>query len=209
MDTQEDQVSMLNKTKAPLKLTILTTLLTLSGNVAFAADPFSDPRSLSGIAGVFASAVNTLFWVSGSVFVVMLFVSATKYALTQGDPKGLDGAKQALTYAVFGFLIAISFFAITTITVRSLGLDEKVLTPGKALEAGLEDLKEMLESGNPYNSSYTAPSSSTSLPSGSNVNIHQGNQSSPEAINYGGYGNPNDPEDWFNVPTGHHGSTQQ
>jgi len=112
----------------------------------------------------------------------MLFIASVKYAMSQGDPKGLEGAQQALTYAIFGFLVAISFFAITKIAVENLGLDTRVLNPGRALETALQDLKNMLDTENPYSDSYTSP--------GSNMNRHQPDQyrSTPDPTDFGGYG---------------------
>ncbi len=51
----------------------------------------------------------------GAVFLFMLTMGMYKYATSWGDPKGIQGAKNTLTYAVIGLflvLFAVTFFRI-------------------------------------------------------------------------------------------------
>lgn len=105
----------------------------------------TDPTSLESIAGLLAKGVNVAAWGSGAIFLVMLFITAIKYSMSQGDPKGLEGAKNTLTYAIFGFLVALSFFTISSIIVKGLGLGEGLISsPTKSMTEGLKELTEFL-----------------------------------------------------------------
>jgi hypothetical protein len=65
-----------------------------------------------------------------------------------GDPRKLQGARQTLTYAVFGFGIIMFFFAGVYFILRALGVDVTFADPNQIfdqIEAGivqfLEDAK--------------------------------------------------------------------
>lgn len=105
-----------------------------------------DATNLSSIGSILARVVNLAAWGVGGVFIIMILVTAIKYAMAQGDPKGLEGAKNTLTYAIFGFLVAIGFFAISSIVTRALGIDQNLITsPGEAVRTNIEKLMDYLE----------------------------------------------------------------
>jgi len=71
--------------------------------------------------------LNVLVLSAGAAFVGMLFFSAYKFAMSQGDPKGVQGAKDTATLALIGFIIVIGFFVITTILKGIFGVDSSVV----------------------------------------------------------------------------------
>lgn len=85
--------------------------------------------------------LNLILYASAAVFVIMVFLSAIKYALSQGDPKALQGAKGSLTWAIIGFLVIIGVFTMLVILKNVLGLEDNVvLNPVGVLKKNLMDL---------------------------------------------------------------------
>ena len=91
---------------------------------AYALDPESlnSVGSVVNIVGMVGKALNILVLSCGAIFIAYLVFGAYKFATAQGDPKGIAGAKQSLTYAVIGLCIVIGVFAINSIVVGILGL---------------------------------------------------------------------------------------
>ncbi|PIS22429.1 hypothetical protein COT50_02030 [candidate division WWE3 bacterium CG08_land_8_20_14_0_20_41_10] len=72
--------------------------------------------------------LNVLVLSVGAIFVMFVFLSAIKFAMAQGDPKALQGAKQGLTVAIIGVLVVVGVFAILTILRNILGIKYQLLT---------------------------------------------------------------------------------
>lgn len=83
---------------------------------------------------------NILIILAGSAFVILIFIGAYKYSLSQGDPKGLEGAKATITHALLGFLLVAGVFVLLQIIQRAFGLDLVVLKPFSALQEGIQEL---------------------------------------------------------------------
>lgn len=87
--------------------------------------------------------LNVLVLSAGAFFVAFVFISAIKYALSQGDPKALQASQQTLTTAVIGFLVIIGVYTILTIIKNVLGLQgDPILDPFGSLSRNLADLLE-------------------------------------------------------------------
>lgn len=67
---------------------------------------------------------NIVVLSGGSIFVIMVFYSAIKFALSQGDAKAIEASKMALTWAVIGFIIVICIYVIYFIILGILGIDK-------------------------------------------------------------------------------------
>ena len=62
---------------------------------------------------VFGNVVNVVLALAGIVLFIMLIAGGFKYITAGGDPKGVEGAKKTLTYAIGGVvLIALSFLIL-------------------------------------------------------------------------------------------------
>jgi hypothetical protein len=98
---------------------------------------------ISQIADVLARTFNIVLFAAGAVFLCMVFYSAYKYAMALGDPKGLQGAKDSLTYAILGFVVVLSFFMIVSFVANYLGLATGVLTsPETVLRQNLQRVQD-------------------------------------------------------------------
>lgn len=99
-----------------------------------------DPHPLAIIC-VIVRLLNIFLLSVGAIFVMYVFMSAIKFAMAQGDPKALQGAKQSLTVAIIGMLIVAGVFTILTILRNVLGLQYQLLTnPFDVLSKNLADL---------------------------------------------------------------------
>lgn len=87
--------------------------------------------------------LNVLVLSAGAVFVIFVFFAAIKYAMSQGDPKALQGSQQTLTTAVIGFFVVIGVWTLLTVIKNVLGLtDNQILNPFDVLSNNLARLLE-------------------------------------------------------------------
>src|SRR3989338_8355785 len=77
-----------------------------------------------------ARLLNVFVLSAGVFFILFVFVSALKYAVSLGDPKALQASKQTLTMAIVGFLIVIGVYTIVTIISNVLGLENRPVALG-------------------------------------------------------------------------------
>lgn len=66
--------------------------------------------------------INFLLFSSGAVLIGMILLGAYKYATSVGDVKGIDGAKQTLTYAVIGFIIVVGTYTFLNVVASTFGI---------------------------------------------------------------------------------------
>ncbi|MBI2414755.1 hypothetical protein HYV31_02860 [candidate division WWE3 bacterium] len=109
-----------------------------------------DGTQIATIADSVARAFNLVLYGSGGVFIIMILWSAYKYAMSLGDAKSLEGAKQSLTQSIFGFLIILGFLIFFSVTAGYLGLDENVVKgPASIMRTNLQKLEQIVNnSGN-------------------------------------------------------------
>jgi len=99
-----------------------------------------EPPLLAKIVCPFINLFNLIFVLAGVVFLIMIFITGIKYAMSQGDPKGLEGAKTTLTYTFIGVLVAAGAFTILKIMQGIFGLDVGILSPFRSLQDGIRGL---------------------------------------------------------------------
>ncbi|MFZ2664125.1 MAG: hypothetical protein WAX66_02080 [Patescibacteria group bacterium] len=109
---------------------------------SFAADLDNNP-SLDQLSGIAGRIFNALIYASGAVLVAMVAYGVIKASLAAGDPRGLEGAKQTWTYAIYGFFIIILFFAIFLIIARVLGINS-ITSPGSVLNNIFDAINDLL-----------------------------------------------------------------
>lgn len=102
--------------------------------------PTDDDPSPVQILCPIVKALNVIILIGGAVFVIILFLTAYKFAMSQGDPKAMQGARDTGIYAVIGFLIVISVFTILKMMQVMLGLDTGILNPMANLETYIKIL---------------------------------------------------------------------
>jgi uncharacterized membrane protein len=68
--------------------------------------------AISGLNTVFANVLEVALAFAGIVLFIMLLVGGFKYLTSGGDPKSVQGAKNALSWAIIGFVLVASAFLI-------------------------------------------------------------------------------------------------
>jgi len=120
-------------------ITIIIATLFIGNGVVYAADPPTLEESQQVIENIF----NILVLSAVGVFVAVVAYGIWKSSLSVGDPRGLEGAKSTWTYALYGFLVVILFFAIFVIAQKLLGIP--VLTPKELLNKVFEAINSLIE----------------------------------------------------------------
>jgi len=92
------------------------------------------PESLDPLLCVAISVINIVYLASGMVFVLMLLLTAFKFVMTQGDPKGMAAAKQTGIYAFLGFLIVVGMHTFYSIITSALGVTGPYATTAGVFE---------------------------------------------------------------------------
>lgn len=68
-----------------------------------------------------AGITNTLLFLVGALSVIMIIVGGMRYVASNGDPKRVADAKNTVTYAIAGLVIAILAYAVVQFVVSSVG----------------------------------------------------------------------------------------
>lgn len=79
-------------------------------------DPTKCAPALKGLETLFGNVVETTLGLAGIVLFIMLVTGGFQYITAGGDPKGVEQAKNTLTYAIGGIiLIGLSFLILVLI----------------------------------------------------------------------------------------------
>lgn len=97
------------------------------------------PTGLSDMLCPVLNAANILLLASGAVLVVLVLMGGLKYIMAQGDPKGIQGAHVTLTYAVYGFVVVVGLFVITSILSSLTGTDVDINSQIENFNQGAEN----------------------------------------------------------------------
>ncbi len=73
-------------------------------------EPIDAQNAVNGV-------LNTVYFVTGIIAVVMVIVSAIFYSISQGDPGKTKRAKDGLLYSIVGVVIILSAFVLTNFVV--------------------------------------------------------------------------------------------
>ncbi|OGC79830.1 hypothetical protein A3K01_02290 [candidate division WWE3 bacterium RIFOXYD1_FULL_43_17] len=120
-------VSMLNLLK--IKIAKFTKVFSVTVSYVFIFYVFSpllfaadlDEPTLGEARPLLVNVMNWLVFLVGIVFVLVVAYGAWKASTAAGDPRGLDSAKSTWSYAIFGLLIIVGFFALFTIVSGLFG----------------------------------------------------------------------------------------
>ncbi|HSX27999.1 MAG TPA: hypothetical protein VLF60_00940 [Candidatus Saccharimonadales bacterium] len=76
--------------------------------------------SILGSGGILTKVAQTLVYFAGAISVIMVTVAGFKYVTSQGDPGGIQSAKNTLIYALVGVTIAIFGQVIVSYVLKKL-----------------------------------------------------------------------------------------
>lgn len=97
--------------------------------------PDNSAPTLDQIGPVLTRILNILIVAAGGVLVIMIAYGIWKSSLAAGDPRGLEGAKNTWTYALYGFFVVVGVFALTMIIEGVIGVSPGDGIIGKLVEA--------------------------------------------------------------------------
>ena len=80
------------------------------------------PAQLSQLEDVFKNVVSAALGLCAIVLFIMLILGGYKYITSGGDPKGIEGAKKTLTYAVGGLLLILLSLLILNLIENITGV---------------------------------------------------------------------------------------
>jgi len=83
--------------------------------------------AITGAEAALVMVANFFVAVSFSLFLVGLAVGFIQYIISQGDPKAITKAQQAVTWAVVSGFVSIALFAIRTVIMNSIGATDSAL----------------------------------------------------------------------------------
>jgi len=78
-------------------------------------DPAKDTLNLK-----VASVVSVLMFILGALSVIMIIVGGIRYTVSNGDSSRVKAAKDTVTYAVVGLVVAILAYAIVNFVIKNV-----------------------------------------------------------------------------------------
>lgn len=75
---------------------------------------------LIGPSGIITKIAQIIVWLVGIVSVLMIVLGGFRYAVSGGDPSGINGAKNSIIYACVGLAIAIFAQVIVSFVLSNL-----------------------------------------------------------------------------------------
>jgi len=128
---------MINKFKS---LSIFLASLVLFTGI-FICSASEEPPQLETIVPIVGRILRIAVGVSGVALVAMIAYGVWKSSLATGDPRGLEGAKQTWSYALYGFFIIVGAYAAIVIISSLLGVG---VSPGGFLGKVSSAITELL-----------------------------------------------------------------
>jgi len=61
--------------------------------------------------------INTMLFILGSIAVIMIIIGGIRYTTSNGESAGIKGAKDTITYAVVGLVVAILAYSIVNFVI--------------------------------------------------------------------------------------------
>ena len=92
--------------------------------VPFTPDQIGVPNSPAvGLDGGLQTILSIVYMVIGAASVVYLVIGAVKYTVSGGDASGIKSARETITYAIIGLIVALlAFGAVNFLTSKAGGL---------------------------------------------------------------------------------------
>ena len=67
--------------------------------------------------GIFQQISNTLIFLVGAIAVIMLIIGGLRYVTSNGEAASIKGAKDTITYAIIGIIVAMLSFALVSFVI--------------------------------------------------------------------------------------------
>ena len=86
-------------------------------NGANCAAPKGASSNLFVTNGIFQQISNTLIFLVGAIAVIMLIIGGLRYVTSNGEAASIKGAKDTITYAIIGIIVAMLSFALVSFVI--------------------------------------------------------------------------------------------
>lgn len=83
--------------------------------------PMSNPAKISDLEGIFSNIVSIVLGFAGIALFFMLIIGGFKYITSGGDPQKAEGAKNTLSYGVYGLVLLLLSFLILSVIEKITG----------------------------------------------------------------------------------------
>lgn len=84
---------------------------------AACAAPAGAADNLFITGGIFQQISNTLIFLVGAIAVIMLIIGGLRYVTSNGEAASIKGAKDTITYAIVGIVVAMLSFALVSFVI--------------------------------------------------------------------------------------------
>jgi heme/copper-type cytochrome/quinol oxidase subunit 2 len=100
----------------------------------------NDVATIQGFECLLANILTVFIALIGLAAFVMVVIAAFRYLLSGGNSKGTEQAKNTLTYAIIGIVVALSAFIILNLLTAFTGVDlTKFIIPRDTDEYGIDN----------------------------------------------------------------------
>lgn len=96
----------------------------LSGPGCVCAPGSNDVPSIGCFAPIIANVINVLFGFVGAAAILFLLYGAMKFIVSRGDQKGLQSARNTMTYAALGTVFILLIYWIVNQVAKYFGLPD-------------------------------------------------------------------------------------
>jgi hypothetical protein len=79
----------------------------------------SDSRTVNS---TLRQVMNILFYVSGSIAILMIIIGGVRYVVSAGDQSAVTGAKNTVMYSMIGLVVIVISAALVSFVLNNLGL---------------------------------------------------------------------------------------
>jgi len=86
-------------------------------------EPGADIVPLYALETLFGNVVSVVLALSGIALFIMLVVGGFRYITAGGDPKGIEAARNTLTYAIFGVVLLAASYMILVFIQAFTGVE--------------------------------------------------------------------------------------
>jgi hypothetical protein len=78
-------------------------------------------QSIPPLPAYFHAIANALIFIVGAVSVLMVIFGGLKFAVSMGNPKRVESARNTIVHAIIGVVIALCSYAIVNFILSTLG----------------------------------------------------------------------------------------
>ncbi len=105
----------------------------LSTNVIYASNWISSsdgekPATFADLEIIFSNILGILFPIAGITLFIMIVIAGFRWMTSAGDPKGMESAKNTLTWAILGLIFLIGAWLVLVFIRQITGIDVTIFT---------------------------------------------------------------------------------